>query len=201
MTGLRGILRDIDRIEREKYAIPPPDRAGKGKRLPDEEKPPERNDDENLRLILLLLIRWKDFLSPFIRKRRDPSSHRFLQEAAPLLHELRSLLLELEHKDLSHDPAFLSHLSRIWNKLCQVNVLPGSATPHEERLLNILSSIEKYPKGEQFNLGFYLHTVVGEIWHPFPLMDMLSQLHHEAQADKMNSSLTKWHQALTALLF
>ena len=185
-------MSEIDRVERDRFAVPPPERIEKKK----EREKGDRGGGEGkeaMMLILALLIRWRDFLKPFVEKRVQ-AEPRFLQEAAPLLHELRGLLLDLERKDKSHDPHFISQLSHVWKKLCTVRELPNGNSPLELRLLKVLALIENYPEGEEFTLGFYLRAVGGDVWHPFPLMEMLARLHKE------NSLLPAWHVGLSELL-
>ena len=120
------------------------------------------------------------------------------------LDAIRSLLQSLSHNDESHNAEFLFNLSELWHGL--LSDFGNIATPSKDNLsiahkINALTTdILDFPPNEDHSLGYYLTEHAGKEWIPFPLMDLLQNLHRQHQKNPETSKLSDWIISLSNII-
>ncbi len=112
------------------------------------------------------------------------------------LHEIKKCLIDLKEKDLSHEPRFLTELSKALrdssHATLMVEWLIRKKAPLNEKVKDFLDSIYTYTSGSGNALGFYLTEDMGKEWFPAPFMELLLHLHQESLSQKSQSILATW---------
>jgi hypothetical protein len=139
------------------------------------------------RFASLVLSLFGDLLGAF--RRKGQRELKKMREAAlrDALILLKAQLEALLAQDRSQDREYAERLSQIWNEVERLR-----PAPHLEEML---SEIGRYPPGAEFSLGYYLSRKAGGEWLPFPLMEILGDLHREG------TRLQRWIDAISASLF
>ncbi|MDX8431072.1 MAG: hypothetical protein SNF33_04630 [Candidatus Algichlamydia australiensis] len=113
------------------------------------------------------------------------------------LRKLKKYLSQLEERDESENPLFIERLSSIWEELYQLTETGALIEPKLlETVGNLQTLFESYPPGELHSFHFYLVKHAGMSWFPFPFIEMLKNLHKEAQQNPKNAHLTQWIAAI-----
>ena len=120
------------------------------------------------------------------------------------LESIRDLLQSLSHNDQSHNPEFLYNLSELWHGLLSdfgnVDISSKDNLSIAHKISALSTDILNFPPEEDHSLGYYLTEHAGREWIPFPLMDLLQDLHRENQKDPENSKLNFWIAALNNII-
>ena len=152
-------------------------------RAPREEPPKKPN---LLAYVIWMLRRLFQLLdTPLLKKK--PSSPRVN------LRLFKTAIETLQNKDKSQDGPFLNHLSELWHQL-------KDDEKKFPALQSLIESIQTYPPGQDHTLGYYLTEYVGQKWLPFPLMEMVLNLHVQHKKSPLNSTLAGWIQQIDSLL-
>ncbi|MCX6989814.1 MAG: hypothetical protein NTX49_01925 [Chlamydiae bacterium] len=120
------------------------------------------------------------------------------------LESIRDLLQSLCHNDESHNAEFLYNLSELWHGLLSdfgnVDISSKDNLSIAHKISALTTDILNFPPEEDHSLGYYLTEHAGREWIPFPLMDLLQDLHRENQKDPENSKLNFWIAALNNII-
>lgn len=119
-----------------------------------------------------------------------------------ILKRLKKLFNALKTENSSQDIHFIQNLVHAYQDLSdQLNLINPSETKTDFFIhcTLLLDSLAQYPAGHPFTLGYYLKNYSGENWLPFPLMNIISQLHIEAATDSGISHLAIWIKSIDEL--
>ena len=121
-----------------------------------------------------------------------------------VLLEFRNMLSILIQTDESYNPDFVLQISVIWNHIIDTSGFVKMVDIHKsircDLLQQLIANLENYPQSSDFSLSYYMMHFPGESWHPFPLMEMLRNLHQEAHNDLDSSKLKEWVSLLDAII-
>lgn len=118
--------------------------------------------------------------------------------------ELQGLFTDLVHTDLSMEPSFLLHLSKVWTDI-ELSLKGLEAHPNASNLAlrgfihQLLGEITTCKKGQEFPLIHYLKEHAGTKWVPFPFMTILRTLHEEWK-ERPDSELKRWLLMINSIL-
>jgi hypothetical protein len=120
------------------------------------------------------------------------------------LYHLQKTWRELIEADKSREIGFIETLSQHWKQLTytlqNLEFLGRAKDPFFKKVNHLKNQIASYPPHHLHPLGFYLGQSPGNTWLPFPLMEILSALHQDAQLQKEKSLLQSWCSSIDLLI-
>jgi hypothetical protein len=168
---------------------------------------PENQENEYLSkeklLVINLLFTLNHFIKDFKRYEEKLQSLADKDSFTEELKAFRSLLLELQEQDLSHQIDFASKLSYAWHAFADhlsLTLRHNRKLPFYQEGSLLVESILHYPPDGEYSLGYYLSQYAGEKWIPFPFMNILQALHEEHASDPKGSHLEVWTQTISNLI-
>jgi hypothetical protein len=119
-----------------------------------------------------------------------------LQGLKDVLLDLKNILSQLTAEDLSANQEFVIILSKTWHLLLQnvesLKILEKNNNTQLYYIKTLVTTITNYPPKEEYSLGFYLANSVDKNWLPFPLIEILHNLHKDFNTSKEKSVLFQW---------
>jgi len=120
------------------------------------------------------------------------------------LQAIQDLLRSLCYNDQSHNAEYLYNLSELWHGLLSdfgnVDISSKENLSIAQKINAVTSDFLHFPPEEDHSLGYYLTEHAGKEWIPFPLMDLLQNLHKEHQKKPESSKLTFWIASLSNII-
>jgi len=159
-----------------------------------------------IRSEVLLKIYLSQLLEHHIEKSLNEAKAIHLYDNSSLsqtLKKIKFLFQKLKAENTSRDFRFTEELSKHWHVLLLILEALTKTTPTPRYLGNLqllLKNIDTHPKKNDHPLGHYLTLYAGEKWLPFPLMDILSDLHEDALSNRTKSTLHDWILTLSIIL-
>jgi len=139
-----------------------------------------------------------DRLINFFPKRTSVESLLLMEKD---LEHIKKCFNELKENDLSQDIHFLQQLSDYWLLfLADFDPISYSKHPMITKIHQFLSTVEAFPIGQQYSLGYYLSESAGLRWIPFPYMAILKNLYQDHQVNQENSQLQAWTNEIDAMI-
>ncbi len=117
--------------------------------------------------------------------------------------EFKKMLMSIARDDQSHNPDFIQQLSSVWQELLQVcnDEYMTKKFPNEALKLRLLAKqLSLFPPSEDHSFGSYLSKHVGANWLPFPLINIIQELHFGYQKDPRLSEISVWLSFLNEII-
>ena len=102
--------------------------------------------------------------------------------------------MNLKTKDLSSNDLFARNLSSTWHAVTKMQIKYHSLQKINpliyEKICQLINIVRFYKiEQSEHSLSYYLERFVGQNWFPFPFIETLKKLHHEALASNETAPL------------